>query len=144
MDNKLMAQVLSDIIASARMPVIVNGEVYKEHRMTVNLDNEAIEAMLHAMENLHCKNVDFGSYTCCEDTKNGISVDGCLVAEVGKLVNGGIKTIGCCCGHGRAQGYIQVAPESVDDMKKLGYEQLPLDADGNGLWCFKPKTLLPR
>lgn len=143
MDNKLMAQVLSDIIASARMPVVVNGEVYKEHRMTVNLDNESIEAMLYAMRELKCKGVSFGSYDCYENTINGVPVDGCLVGEVNKLVNSGIKTIGCCCGHSKKQGYIQVAPESVEDMKNLGYEQLPLDENGNGAWCFKPKTALP-
>jgi hypothetical protein len=143
MDNKLMAQVFSDIIASAMMPVVVNGEVYKEHRMTVTLDGEAIEAMLYAMKWLWCKSVSFGSYGCYEDTINGASVDGCLVGEVNKLLNSGIKTIGCCCGHAKRQGYIQVAPESAEAMNNLRYEQLPIDADGNGQWCFKPKTLLP-
>lgn len=143
MDNKLMAQVFSDIIASAQMPVIVNGAVYKEHRMTVNLDNEAIEAMLYAMKELRCKNVSFGSYDCYEDTMNSVSVDGCLIGEVNKLLDNGINTIGCCCGHGKKQGYIQVSPDDIETMKKLEYEQLPIDVDGNGQWCFKPKTVLP-
>ena len=143
MNSKLMAQIFSDAMASAQMPVVVNGEVYKEHRRTINVPNELIEAMLYAQGELYCKDVKFGTYDCYEDTVHGFPVDGCLVGEINRLNNDGIKTIGCCCGHGKMQGYIQVAPEYVDKMLELGYEQLPVDADGNGQWCFKPKTLLP-
>ena len=143
MNSKLMAQIFSDAIASAQMPIVVNGAVYKEHRRTINVPNELIEAMLYAQNELHCKGVKFGTYDCYEDTMHGFPVDGCLIGEINRLNNDGIKTIGCCCGHGKKQGYIQVVPEFVPKMLELGYEQLPVDADGNGQWCFKPKTLLP-
>lgn len=92
---------------------------------------------------LICKKVGFGTYECCEDTKHGFAVDSCLFVEVNKLVEQGVKTIGCCCGHEKKEAYIQVAPEYIESMKKLDYEQLPLDEAGNGQWCFKPKTVLP-
>ena len=54
----------------------------------------------------------------------------------------GVVTIGSCCGHGRKQGFIQVAPQYVQKMHDLGYKQLPVDKNGFGQWCFKPKTFL--
>ncbi len=33
----------------------------------------------------------------------------------------GIKTTGCCCGHGYTLGFIEVTDESIEDMKRLGY-----------------------
>lgn len=88
-----------------------------------------------------CNKVEYGSYDCYADTKYGFSVDRCLVNEINSLNDDGIKTIGCCCGHRRQQGYIQVTPIYIPKMLWLGYEQLPVDEYGNGLWCFKPKTV---
>ena len=99
--------------------------------------------MNNNISTLHCTNIYFGSYYCYKETKYGFDVDGCLVKEINKLNSDGIKTIGCCCGHGRKQGYIQVAPEFVSKMLKFRYEQLPIDKNGDGQWCFKPKTILP-
>jgi hypothetical protein len=89
-----------------------------------------------------CGNVHFGTYECYEEIKElNICVDKCLVDEIKMLNSKGIKTIGCCCGHGIKQGFIQVAPEYITNMDKLGYEQLKIDEYGNGFWCFKPKSL---
>ncbi|HYF75269.1 MAG TPA: hypothetical protein VD757_01670 [Candidatus Nitrosocosmicus sp.] len=143
MDSKLMAQILSDAISAGKAPVIVNGAVYKEHRGYINITDELVEAMLYAQRELYCKSICFGSYDCYEYSKSGVSVDGCLVGEINSLSNKGINTIGCCCGHGKKQGYIQVTPSHINLMLNLGYEQLPLDEEGNGEWCFKPKTILP-
>jgi hypothetical protein len=143
MDNKLMAQIFSDAISSSESPVIVSGYIFRQHRGYINVTDELIEAMLYAQKTLLCENVRFGSYDCYEPTIYGFEVDGCLVGEINRLNNNGIKTIGCCCGHGKKQGYIQVSPEFIETMKELGYEQLPLDESGNGEWCFKPKTVLP-
>lgn len=72
---------------------------------------------------------------------NVISVDTCLQHEIYELRHEhNVNTIGCCCGHGRKQAYIQVSPQSVQKMHELGYEQLPELEDGQGKWCFKPKT----
>lgn len=143
MNSKLMAQIFSDIIAVAQMPKVINGEIYIEHRRNISVTDEMIEAMLFAQRELRCKNIGFGSYDCYEQTMNDVSVDGCLVGEINHLNNLGITTIGCCCGHGKRQGYIQVTPLHIEKMINLEYEQLPLDENGNGEWCFKPKTILP-
>lgn len=99
-----------------------------------------------------CKHSPVGEYKCYVELKTtpqsvrpSIFVDTCLQDEIYKLNRKhGIMTIGCCCGHGVTPPYIQVAPEgdNVEQMILLGYEQLPLDENGNGPWCFKPKTYL--
>lgn len=87
-----------------------------------------------------CENVPFGSYACYETIEElNICVDKCLVKEIKELNEMGIKTIGCCCGHRRLQGFIQVQRNYVSKMKELGYEQIPVDKNGHGKWCFKPK-----
>jgi hypothetical protein len=144
MNSKLMAQTFSDAISSSKSPVVVNGEIYKRARGYINLTDELIEALLYAQKELHCKYVKFGTYDCYEDTMHGFPVDGCLVGEINRLNNDGIKTIGCCCGHARQQGYIQVSPEFCDKMIELGYEKLPIKSEMYATWCFKPKTVLPQ
>lgn len=90
-----------------------------------------------------CKNIPFGTYVCYEVIEElNICVDKCLINEIKELNRMGIKTIGCCCGHKKGSGYIQVSSNFVKDMKNLGYEQIPIEANGNGKWCFKPKTEL--
>ena len=67
--------------------------------------------------------------------------DLCLEHEIRALnFEHGIKTIGSCCGHAKQEPYIQVAPENVQRMRELGYDEIPPDEYGNGLWCFAPKT----
>ena len=53
--------------------------------------------------------------------KNEVKVDECLANEIEELWNKGIKTTGCCCGHGFVLGYIEVTGECIEDMEKLGY-----------------------
>lgn len=72
-----------------------------------------------------------------------IYVDKCLIPELYSLWVRGIKTTGCCCGHGTGSQFIQVLPEHVKDMNDLGYELIPpLEIDENimGENAFKPKT----
>ena len=118
------------------------------HRVKAETEEESVaNALLWILEQENpkqkCKRSDIGSYECYEQTSFGKSVDCCLVDEINWLNNEGIQTIGCCCGHTLKQGFIQVTPGHVPDMINLGYEQLPIDNDGNGQWCFKPKTILP-
>lgn len=89
-----------------------------------------------------------GTYECselaftCGSCGHTIWVDKCLVDEIAQLHELGIKTIGCCCGHGYLDGYIQVMPEDVEKMKSLGYDQQEEDEHGGGKWCFWPKSEL--
>lgn len=99
-----------------------------------------------------CKYSPVGEYKCYVAIKasqqsgyRDICLDTCLQDEVYKLQHKhGIRTIGCCCGHGVTPPYIQVSPEgdNIEQMYLLGYEPLPLDEHGHGHWCFKPKTYL--
>lgn len=95
-----------------------------------------------------CKYSPIGDYKCYvaidanlkNETK--ICIDRCLETEVSDLINNkGIETIGCCCGHGILEAYIQVSDKSVERMIELGYKKIPLDEHGNGKNCFKPKTI---
>lgn len=97
-----------------------------------------------------CKYSPVGEYKCYVAIKASqqsgyreIYLDTCLQDEVYKLQHKhGIRTIGCCCGHGETPPYIQVSPEgdNIEQMYLLGYEPMPLDEYGHGHWCFKPKT----
>lgn len=89
---------------------------------------------------MDCKDIGFGTYKCTYHimlpwlTKNPCdpegelreympAVDKCLVAEVINLWEMGIKTTGCCCGHGDQEfAFIGVEPEYIPRMKALGYK----------------------
>lgn len=106
---------------------------------------------------MNCKDIKSGSYDCAynimlpylvkdptepnkpQHTK-WVSVDKCLLPEILQLWEKGIKTSGCCCGHGRLEPFIGVMPEYISQMKELGYETQfntcrPADEDS-----FIPKT----
>lgn len=95
-----------------------------------------------------CVDSPIGEYRCQveilfspQSGRKPICVDTCLQHEIHELIfKHNVNTIGCCCGHGRKQAYIQVSPQSVQKMHELGYEPLPEKPDGQGKWCFKPKT----
>lgn len=142
MNGKLSSEVITDLIEAASRPVMVNGQVYKEKRMYVELNDEAIKALIYARQEMLCSKSSIGNHICNVQTRYGFCCDRCLETELMKLNNEGIKTIGSCCGHGVLNGFIQVSPDSLEAMKEKGYEQLPIDKNGNGEWCFKPKSIL--
>lgn len=100
---------------------------------------------------MRCEEIEIGTYACCYsiklpwDVKEGMqyaSVDKCLLPEVISLWEQGIKTTGCCCGHGKKIPYIGVRPEFIKQMISLGYDVQfnpcrPGDND-----TFFPKTIL--
>ena len=99
-------------------------------------------------DNYVCADSPIGEYKCqveirfsAQSERKPICVDTCLQYEIHELIfKHNVNTIGCCCGHGRKQAYIQVSPQSVQKMHDLGYEPLPESEDGQGKWCFEPKT----
>ena len=143
MDANLMSEIISDIIEASQRPTMA-GKAGRERRGYIVVDDEVIQALLYAKKELVCKFTVFGNYDCYVSTKYGFDVDACVVAEINGLNTLGITTIGCCCGHARAQGFIQVTPSHCEKMTELGYEQLPTKSDNSGTWCFKPKTILPK
>lgn len=64
-----------------------------------------------------------------------ICVDACMVPELKLLWREGIRTIECCCGHGKRLGYVAVDDASHEKMFELGYAPHP-----NGPHCFGAKT----
>lgn len=74
------------------------------------------------------------------DDGRGICVDVCLALEVSQLWAAGIKTTGCCCGHGKAPPYIGVAPEHIEAMKAAGYIVQPNELRPGDEDSFVPKT----
>lgn len=59
-----------------------------------------------------------------------IAVDACIADYVQAMNDKGIVTVGCCCGHFKAQSTVIVAPESADRMQALGYD-FEIDENGN-------------
>ena len=79
-----------------------------------------------------CKNIAVGSYDRQTSMKHNfttnrragdwVCVDTCLVQEIAELWHLGIKTIECCCGHNKVQGYIAVDEKHIKQMKDLDYK----------------------
>ena len=66
-----------------------------------------------------------------------VAIDKCLIREVIGLWEKGIKTTGCCCGHGDlSKAVISVQPEYNEKMRKMGYRELEKTGAGN----YIPKT----
>jgi hypothetical protein len=109
---------------------------------------------------MKCNEIRFGSYDCAynimlpylvtDPTRpeqppqpKTVAVDKCLLPEVLKLWEMGIKTTGCCCGHGRdGMSFIGVRPEYIDRMKSLGYEVRFNECRPGDEDSFIPKTRL--
>ena len=71
-----------------------------------------------------------------------VSVDKCLLPEILKLWEMGIKTTGCCCGHGRIKPFIGVDFDDIQKMKDLGYKVHHNKCRSNDEDSFIPKTTL--
>ena len=57
-----------------------------------------------------------------------VSIDKCLLPEIIQLWEMGIKTTGCCCGHGNINmAYIGVRFEDIDKMKEKEAYKLYFD-----------------
>ena len=112
------------------------------------LNERDMRTLAQLRDSVVCNNSRIGEYKCYveifsspQSGKKPIAVDTCLQHEIWYLNKKcDINTIGCCCGHGRKTPYIQVSEKYVQKMHELGYKPLPEEADGQGKWCFKPKT----
>lgn len=114
------------------------------------LNERDLRTLAQLRDSTVCVDSPIGGYRCyvkiVESRGPGyeptiICVDTCLQHEIYELRHTyNVNTIGCCCGHGRKQAYIQVSPHSVQKMHELGYDPLPEQENGQGKWCFKPKT----
>ena len=100
---------------------------------------------------MNCKDIEFGSYGCVYNImtpfKTGfnneikyVSIDKCLIKEIIDLWEKGIKTTGCCCGHGKNEPFIGVDFEDIEKMKKLGYKVQYNPCRPNDEDSFIPKT----
>lgn len=111
-------------------------------------------------ENMKCKDIEFGTYNCAYNimlpwlVKDPLlpnnppkpymaAVDKCLLPEILCLWEMGIKTTGCCCGHGKQElAFIGVTPEYIPRMKQLGYQVQFNECRPNDDDSFVPKTKL--
>ena len=108
---------------------------------------------------MNCKDISFGTYDCAYNidlpwlTKDPCSpdkaprvytaaIDKCLLPEILRLWEMGIKTTGCCCGHGKQPPFIGVKPEYISKMKELGYKVHPNPCRPGDEDSFVPKTEL--
>jgi hypothetical protein len=86
---------------------------------------------------------NFIHYNLGSGYKNEIDIDECLEEEILDLWSKGIKTMGCCCGHGLRLGFIQVEDDCIEEMLKLGYQNYIYDDEFGGKErkdAFIPKT----
>ena len=65
---------------------------------------------------------EMGAHECDENVFGDVFADRCLVAELRRLRDGGIRTLASCCGHGKTRPVIAVDRESEQKMTSLGYK----------------------
>jgi len=76
---------------------------------------------------MKCSDIKFGTYDCAYNimppwTYKYIAIDKCLMKEILELWECGIKTTGCCCGHGdEKMQFIGVEKEYTQRMLDMGY-----------------------
>lgn len=115
--------------------------------------------MVDWQKDINCQQVHIQSYDCSyhiylpwqckvlwddiEDKAPAVvSIDKCLLPEILSLWEVGIKTTGCCCGHGIAAPYIGVTEDNIQRMKDLGYEVQFNSCRPEAEDSFVPKTEL--
>jgi len=75
------------------------------------------------------------------DVREKVFIDAELVPEIFELWKKGIRTTGCCSGHGNIkQAYIGVIDEDIPKMQKMGYEP-HIHPDPTRKDNFIPKTI---
>jgi hypothetical protein len=101
-----------------------------------------------------CKDVEFGSGDCAytiwlpyklkDASQKCVRIDKCLLPEIVKLWEKGVRTTGCCCGHGdKKVAFISVSKEYIEIMEKLGYHHIDfkyIEKDKIRKDLFQPKT----
>lgn len=98
-----------------------------------------------------CEGVEFGSYANSiavqipphmaeyrearlrEGLSGEVGLDNCIRPEVERLWGLGVVTLGSCCGHRAAKGFIQVRDDFGPVMEAEGYERDPA-APGAYVW----------
>jgi hypothetical protein len=53
--------------------------------------------------------------------RQSIVVDACLADLIVTLNEQGVRTTGCCCGHGKGPGSVTITPSSIERASELGY-----------------------
>lgn len=100
---------------------------------------------------MQCKDIEFGTGDCAynihlpwlvDGKAKMVNIDKCLLPEIIHLWELGIKTTGCCCGHGKEEPFIGVAFEDIDRMLELGYKVCPNKYRPRDRDSFYPKTIL--
>ena len=74
---------------------------------------------------------------------DGIPVDTCIVDQVVELWKTGVRTYGCCCGHNKLPGFINVDPEDFTKALALGYEPYEFPDDPSRQDTVLTKPVLP-
>lgn len=103
---------------------------------------------------MQCKDIEFGTGDCAynvhlpwlvDGKAKMVNIDKCLLPEIIHLWELGIKTTGCCCGHGKTdmqEPFIGVEFAYIDKMLELGYKVCPNKYRPRDRDSFYPKTVL--
>lgn len=115
--------------------------------------------MSYWQKNIRCKDIDYGTYQCAyniyvpwlcklpyeddgQKKQKAVCIDKCLLPEILRLWEAGIKTTGCCCGHGKSEPFINVIEDDIQKMKDLGYQVQYNPFRPETEDTFYPKTVL--
>lgn len=107
--------------------------------------NEIGQTLCNCKEKVIIPPHNFIKYNGLDEYMKTVAVDECLADEIESLWAQGIKTCGCCCGHGKEIGFIQVRDECIPKMRELGYEKYIYPDEHGGVGredAFIPKTVV--
>ncbi|MCK4822347.1 hypothetical protein KA005_41675 [bacterium] len=108
----------------------------------------------------NCTDIDFGTYDnmlllgyypCMREyaenrktaglSNYGIGVDKCIVAQVVNLWEAGIRTYGCCCGHNKTPGFINLDERDFSKALELGWGKYEYPNDKNRCDTVKTRNI---
>ena len=93
-------------------------------------DETGCEIAVHSDELIN----DIHTGPICAKGK-GFGIEKCILWELTRLWEQGIKTLCSCCGHGKYLPRIVVQEEDAQRMRDLGYEEIPPNAPAMGMSC---------
>lgn len=66
-------------------------------------------------------NINWLKYYSSGEERESICVDICIKEEIEWLLNQGVQTVNCCCGHGEGEPNCLIRNESINLVLNLGY-----------------------
>lgn len=129
-DNaQFVARMVSDMSSTMKIAFTRDFEFLSKKVAELKKENERLKAENEKLKNFCKCDVEMGSYMrqiTVQDpfTKKLVGIDICILQDIAELWYLGIRTMASCCGHGKIFPSIIVHDDHIQQMLKLGYDQV--------------------